>query len=255
MKLFGNKIVTKTPIPLAEALAKKASKVRTLDEILADIDAKKKASAAPAPEAKPVVAAAQPTAPAKVEPKPELKAEAKVEVKANLENLGDKKAPPFGSDKKDDKKEKEEASTDKTPEKTDKKDDKKEKEECCASAKPTILKMAKSLDFRDWEAEDVINAWQQHGSFEKCVSNVQKLTSDAKTYCSLLKEASVVADKVIKVAAQQKQVKTNAARVEIKKTAIFKKIAKMTEKERTWLRGYFSNLYGPAYVEAMLSDY
>ena len=107
------------------------------------------------------------------------------------------------------------------------------------------LKVSKSIDFRDWAAEDVVKAWGQHGSIEKCASNVAKLSNDPMTYCSLLKVASAEATKVIKTAAATKAVKT----------AKFEKLSKLTDEKKAWLRSFWSKLYPSSYVDAMLEDY
>lgn len=250
MKFYSDRIRI-TPISLEEAAAraKDAKSVSSLDEILAKIDNQKQVKTAAA--ATPVVKTAE-AAPAKVEePKAEVKTAAVEEKKANLDNLGDAKAPPFG------KKEEEKKDEPKKDEKGEKKEDKKdepEKEEMKKeeSAKPVSLKVAKSLDFRGWEAEDVVKAWGQHGNFEKCCANVKGKVNDEKTYCGLLQVASNEAGKIIKQAAAEKQEKV-ASKVE--KTARFKKLAKLTEEERAALAKYWGQMYGEGYVKAMLEDY
>jgi len=218
MKFYSDRIRT-TPISLEEAAAraKDAKSVSSLDEILAKIDNQKqvKTAAAEAPVVKTAEAAPAP----------------KVEEKKAEEPKKDEKG-----EKKEDKKDE--------PEKEEMK-----KEE---SAKPVSLKVAKSLDFRGWEAEDIVKAWAQHGNLEKCCSNVKGKVNDEKTYCGLLQVASNEAGKIIKQAAAEKQEKV-ASKVE--KTARFKKLAKLTEEERAALAEYWGKLYGDAYVKAMLEDY
>jgi hypothetical protein len=247
---FITKLITAPALSLEEAVrkAKDAPKPRTLDEILADIDGQKqvKTAAASAPVVK--EAEKKEEAPAKVEAAPVAAAapvaETKVEVKVAMEekkaagagNFGDKKAPPFG--KKEEEK-KEEG-------KDDKKDDKKEEEKACEASKAGIkLKVAKSLDFRPWNAEDVVKAWGQHGSLDACVANVKGKASDPKTYCMLLKAASETAKGMMKTATSKKE----------KKAGVFKKIAKLTDKEKSFLSKYFGKLYGDDYVSALLEDY
>jgi hypothetical protein len=114
-----------------------------------------------------------------------------------------------------------------------------------AETKGKELKVAKSIDFRDWAAEDVVKAWGQHGSIEKCAKNVANLSNDPVTYCSLLKVASQEAAKVIKTATAQK----------VQKTAKFEKLSKLTDEKKAWLRSFWSKLYPASYVDAMLEDY
>jgi hypothetical protein len=259
MKFFGSRITTKS-VSLEDAIAraKEPQKARSLDEILAGIDAKNKqvkvASSTEVPakaeEPKAEVKTASTSAPeVKAEAKAEPKDEPKVEVKVAMEekaaggDFGGKKAPPFGKkdeDKDEDKKDKKDED--------DKDDDKKEKEAgCTAAAKPGAQKWAKSLDFRQWEAADVVGAWGQHGSTEKCASNVKGKVSDPKVYCELLKTAAGQADKMIKAAAAKSKSE--------KKAGVFKKIAKMTDDEKSWLADYYGELYGKEYVDALLADY
>lgn len=115
-----------------------------------------------------------------------------------------------------------------------------------ASSKKS-LKIASSLDFRGWEAQAVADAWKGHGSIEACVQNVGDKASDAQTYCSLLRVAATEADKVIKAAASKAEVKTAAP--------VYKKIAKLTGPEQSFLREFFSKIYGEDYVKALLADY
>jgi hypothetical protein len=172
------------------------------------------------------------TAAVKEEPKVETKAEAKVETKveAKVETKVEVKTAGF---------------------------------EQKAATKPT-LKIASSLDFRSWEAQEVADAWKQHGTVEACVKNTTSGTSNPKLYCTLLQEASVVADKVIKAAAAKKTEKTAAKAeakpaIEAKPTKIagpqWKKIAKLSPTEKQFVVDFFSKLYGKDYVDALVTDY
>lgn len=138
-----------------------------------------------------------------------------------------------------------------------------------ASSKKT-LKVAKKADFRGWNAEDVIKAWGNYGSVEKCVAATSKLTSDPKLYCGLLQVASSEAVKHIKTAAKtaakdcdctgkcpescdcvchEKEESYSSA------DRRFRKVAKLTGKDLGMLRKYFGELYGEAYVTALLDEY
>lgn len=110
-----------------------------------------------------------------------------------------------------------------------------------------VLKLASKIDFRNWEAQAVVDAWKQHGTVEACVKNVGKDASDPKTYCALLRVAANEATKVVKSASAKKEEKTASP--------IYKKIAKLTSNEQSFLREFFSKIYGKDYVEALLSDY
>lgn len=258
MGFYTDKISLTKPSTLEEAVAKAKNKptARSLDEILADIDAKNKgitkvAAAAPAaPVAAPKVEAPKVEAPKIEKTAAVVPATVKVaETKTAGELPEALKEHQFKAKGEEEKKPEGEKKEEK---KDDKKDEKKEKEkECakCAEKKPLVLKVAKSLDFRQWTAEDVIHAWKQHGSLENCVKNVSKLASDAKVYCALLKTASSEATKFVKVAAPEKKVEKVAEK------SAFKKIAKLTDEERARLAKYFGELYGSDYVEAMLADY
>lgn len=115
-----------------------------------------------------------------------------------------------------------------------------------ASAKHT-LKIASSLDFRNWEAQAVADAWKQHGSVENCMANVASQTNDPKSYCGLLRVAATEATQVIKTAAAKKEEKTA--------TPLYQKIAKLDAEKLSGLREYFTLIYGKDYVEAMLADF
>lgn len=134
----------------------------------------------------------------------------------------------------------------------------KEQEEGCeaSASKPTQMKIAKRIDFRNWEAEDVVKAWGQHGSIKACEKNVSSLTDNPRLYCGLLQTASGMAkNKLEKLAAAKKGKEKKQASAEKPAKAIWKKLAKLTEKERAMLDKYWRKLYGDYYVDAMLSDY
>lgn len=233
MNFFNNRIVMKPGVSIeaAVAAAKPAPQVRSLDDILADIDAKNKGLKTASTEATVKTAASEAPkaeAAANIEPAPapvsapvQKTASVQVEVKTAAAE-----AP------------KAEAAKVETP-----------------APKPTklALKIAKSLDFRQWEAQDVVKAWGQHGSYEKCCANVNGKVSDAKAYCGLLQVASQEAGRVIKTAKLQAEQKV-AAKEEVAEGR-FKKLAKLTDKERSWLAKYWGQLYGDEYVKAMLEDY
>lgn len=240
MKFFNARIVTKQ-VPLGAALKADSKPARTLDEILADV--KSKGQVKTAAVEVPQVKTASVEAPVAEAPKAEVK-EAKKELPESF------KAHQFG--KKDDEKGKDEPKKDEKPEdgkkeeKSDKKEDKKEEK---ASSAPRTIKMAKSLDFRGWEAEDVVKAWGQHGSHEKCVANVKSLVNEPATYCKLLQVASNKAASIVKTA---------AAKAEVKKASpkgVFKKLAKLSDEETSFLKKYWADLYGQEYVESMMKDY
>lgn len=116
-----------------------------------------------------------------------------------------------------------------------------------ASSKKT-LKMAAALDFRNWDASAVVDAWNQHKTVEACVKNVGDKTSDPQTYCGLLRVAASEAGKIMKTAAAAPKEEKTAA-------PIYKKIAKLSGEEQSFLREFFSKIYGKEYVDAMLGDY
>jgi len=224
MRLITSKIMTK-PVSLEEALKKETPKARTLDEILASVKQMKTAAAQPAA----TITAAKKEEPKaevkaevkKEEPKVEGKVEAKAEAKVEVKTAGFEQKP---------------------------------------AAKPT-LKIASSLDFRNWKAQEVLDAWKQHGSVEACVKNTTGGTSNPKLYCSLLQTAAGVADKVIKAAAAKKTEKTAAKEEKPadKATKVagpqWKKIAKLTPKEKQFMVNFFSKLYGKDYVDALVTDH
>lgn len=233
MKFFNARIVTKQ-VPLGAALKAESKPARTLDEILADVKEKGqvKTAAAVAPQVKtaaveaPVAEAPKAEAPKAEEKKAEVK-EAKKDLPDFIQKKIDEKAGKKDEDKKDEK---------------DEKDEKKEEK---ASASPRTIKMAKSLDFRGWEAADVVKAWGQHGSHEKCVANVKKLVNEPATYCKLLQVASNKAASIVKTAAVKKA----------SPKGVFKKLAKLSDEETSFLKKYWTELYGAEYVESMMKDY
>ncbi len=260
---INDRIITKK-VDLKDIAAKASQPktVRSLDEILAEIDAKNKAvktagtttkTASVQPTAKAAAPVAAPVAAApKAEPKVAT-ASTTTTTNTSTVNVEVKVAgmPDFIKEKIEEKKGDGEKGEDK---KDDKKDDKpafmgkKEEEKACSASANKTLKVAKKLDFRGWNAEEVVAAWGQHGSMDKCVANVNGKTSDPKTYCGLLQIASVEAGKMVKAAS------TEAAKA-APKPAVFKKIAKLTEKEKSFLNKYYTKLYGSEYVNALLENY
>lgn len=252
MKFISNKIVTKQ-VSLEDAMkVVQGKKSPSLDDVLASI---KKGNERTEPvEAKKT----EEVKPRETTAKVEVKVDDSIKKEANLENLGDKAAPPFGNkkddekDDKDDKKgDKEDKKDEKKDDKEDKKDDKKtEKEESCSAASSKSIKIAKQLDFRSWEAQDVVQAWGQHGSMEKCVENVKGHTTDAKVYCKLLQVSSQLAKKSLtKTAKKQKNQPKKANK------GTWLKVSKLTGKQRSMLESYYRKLYGDMYVDALLRDY
>jgi hypothetical protein len=220
MKFYSDKIVTRS-ISLEDA-AKKAKdrpQMRSLDEIINNVQQVKTAST----NAEVKTAAAE--APKAVEAP---KAEAKV-VEAKAAPVQVKVAEDLA----------------KAPEapKTEAK-----KPVVKAEAKKLTLKIAKTLDFRPWEAQKIVDAWKSHGSVEKCIANVKGKVNDGKTYCGLLQVAATQATKAVKLASATKEKK-------VASTPEQKKFAKLTPNEQTFLREYFTKIYGKDYVEAMLGDY
>ncbi len=117
--------------------------------------------------------------------------------------------------------------------------------------------MAKKRDFREWEAVDVVKAWQSHGGLEKCVANVKGEASDPKVYCGLLQTAASMATRVVKAAADKARAESKTARKPktAGQTPKFRKLSKLTGKDLGLLKEYWTNLYGEAYVTAMLGEY
>ena len=232
MKFVTDRISTKS-ISLEDAVKHqkeaKPQPQRTLDEILAGIKQANavKLAAANAPK---VVEAAKVEAPKAEAPKTEApKAEVKVaEVKAEVKTAAAKAEIKIAA------------------ELTEKKPEAPKAAPKAAAPKGVTLKVAKALDFREWEAKQVVDAWKQHGDINKCIASVKGKTSNPKTYCNLLRVAAVEATKVMTKVASQKPVA---------KTAEYRKFAKLTANEQSFLRDYFQKLYGKDYVEAMLGDY
>jgi len=118
------------------------------------------------------------------------------------------------------------------------------------------LKIAKNINFTQWAyPKQVVDAWKQHGTVEACVKNVDGQTSDPRTYCSLLRVAASEADKMVKAAAAAKPAKSAKKEEEASAAPIYKKIAKLTGEEQSFLREFFSKIYGNDYVDALLGDY
>lgn len=116
------------------------------------------------------------------------------------------------------------------------------------------LKMASKVNFTQWEEPKmVVDAWKQHGSIEACVKNVSGNTNDPQTYCALLQVAASEADKMVKAASAKKQTKEASKKAPV--APVYKKIAKLTTKERSFLDEYFTKIYGKDYVDALLGDY
>jgi hypothetical protein len=287
MKFFNNRIFTK-PVSLEEAAAKaksaSATKALSLDELLARIDAENKqvkaaasdkqvktaqtmmnttdlANPAPVAAQAPVAEAFPPKAEAvdpvtgePVDPLAKPVAEAvppsatalnpDALAQEGIEIVDDPMAPPV---------------LDENPETSAipiAPSDAELPLAAAAGAKGKSIKVAKSLDLRAWSREDVIKAWSQHGGFDKCVANVSGKTSDPKAYCGLLQVASAESERLIKEAAAEKAKQTKAASAEPKQQRVaFKKLAKLTDKERGALSKYWAKLYGQDYVDAMLEDY
>lgn len=221
MNFFNQKIVTKT-ISLEDAVKKAAEPkpaVRSLDEIIANAK-QMKTAIAKAETKTAAVEAPKPEAP-KTAPKAEVKAEVKpsVTVKVAAEMSAPKVEAPKAEVKPV------------APAKT-------------AASDKHVVKIAKELDFRGWEAQAIVDNWKQHGNVEACVKNVGDKASDGVAYCKLLSVAASEADKVIKTAAAKKPT-----------APVYKKIAKLTSQEQSFLRDFFKKIYGEEYVTALLGDY
>jgi hypothetical protein len=223
MKFFNSISVLSTrekPVSMEEAvkLAAAKPKMRSLEDILASTKAIKTA------------AVEAPKVQVKVAEMPDF-IKKKIEEKKNKgkdgdkkEEKGEKKDNPFAKKEKDEEPEEKEAAV--------------------------KLKMTKSLDFREFPAEKVVAQWKQAGGdMAKCVAAVKGKTNDPQTYCGLLRVAAMTAGKVVKVAAAKN------AKVAATKSPAFKKLAKLTESERTELFSYWKELYGEGYAKAMLEDY
>lgn len=228
MKFFNSRIVTKT-ISLEDAVKKaqepKAAP-RSLDEIIASAKQMKTASA----QAETKTASVE--APKVEAPKAEVKAEVAptVTVKVATEMSAPKAKAPAQAPAKA------VPATSKPAEKPAKQ-----------AATKHVVKLAAELDFRNWEAQAIVDTWKQHGSVQQCITNVGDKSSDGKAYCELLRVAASEADKAVKTASAKKEEKTAAP--------IYKKIAKLTSQEQSFLREFFKKIYGEEYVTAMLGDY
>jgi len=227
MKFYSNRLFTKS-ISLQEAIDKSKAKppVRSIDQMLAEFDSKNAQVKTAATEAKVVktasVVKAKTEAPKVSEPKTdEMTKAAELVAKGEAVTL-------------------EEAKTKINATKVAKKE-------------AVILKIAKSLDFRQFEPEKVVEAWKQHGTLDKCVANVKGKTNDPKTYCSLLALANKESLGRVKNSAK------TAKNIEVKKAKemkpFFKKIANLTAEEKSFLNKYFTKIYGQAFVDALLTEY
>lgn len=215
------------PISLEEAAKRSGSaqKVRSLDELLSDLKPK-----VASPEGQVKTASAAPIAAEVVAPEAKT-----IEAKKELPDFIKEKIEEKKKDKDEDDVEVVEV------------DEKKEKDACMSKPANVTLKVAKKLDFRSWTAEDVVKAWEQHGTPQKCIENVAGKVSDPKTYCGLLQVAGSEAMKVVKASAAKQQ-KTASA-------STFVKISKLSDKDKSMLAKYYTRIYGKDYVDALLEDY
>lgn len=232
MKFYSNRLFTKS-ISLQEAIDKSKAKppVRSIDQMLAEFDSKNAQVKTAATEAKVVKTASV----------VEVKTEApKVEAAVVSEPKTDEMTKAAELVAKGEAVTLEEAKTKINATKVAKKE-------------AVILKIAKSLDFRKFEPEKVVEAWKQHGTLDKCVANVKGKTNDPKTYCSLLALANKESLERVKNSAK------TAKKVEVKKAEeikpFFKKIANLTAEEKSFLSKYFTKIYGQAFVDALLTEY
>jgi len=241
MRFFSDRIITK-PISLGEALEKAKNKPaqRTLDEMLGDLDEKgqiKTASVKPAMTKVADVTEEEALASSLTEGEEDTSAVASGEA-LTLEDAKETKEAHAA-----------EAAADPSgpamatqPEQSPVPQPAPEVKAAESTVKLTI---ASKINFtKDWKHEDVVKAWKQHGSMEKCMANVKGQTNNPKMYCGLLQVASK------KIEAQLK--KTAAKKPQ---PAVFKKIAKLTPEEKAFLKGYFRQLYGEGYVDSLLADY
>jgi hypothetical protein len=224
MKFYSSRLFTKA-ISLQEAIDKSKAKppVRSIDQMLADFDSKNKE-------------AAQVKTAAKIE-EPKL-APITVEVTAVKTDDMTKAAEMVS---KGEATTLEEAKT------------KLEAPPKQAKKEAMVLKIAKSLDFRKFEPEEVVKAWGQHGTMDKCVANVKGKTNDPKTYCSLLALANKQSLERVKTSVKTEP-KVTASKAEAMKP-FFKKIAKLTAEEKSFLSKYFAKIYGQPFVDALLTNY
>jgi len=231
MRFFDQRIVT-TPISLGEALEKAKNKPtqRSLDEMLGDLDKKtqvKTASVSPKVTKVAAVTEEQALEASLADGEDETSAVAAGEA-LTLEDA--KKAKPA---------EVEQAAAI-AP------DGAAMATQPAKAASSTIrLTVASKLDFRNgWKPEDVVKAWKQHGTMEKCMASTKGQASDPKMYCGLLQVASKKLEAQLKKTASKKP-----------QPAVWKKLAKLTPEEKSFLKGYFRQLYGEGYVDALLTDY
>lgn len=221
MNFFNQRIITR-PISLEDAVkkAQEPKSLRSLDEILNDTAKIKTAAAQTTVKTAAKIESEQPTR----EVKPVVAAEKTptVAVKIATEMPVEAPKPEVVASKKDE------------PAKP-----------AVTASKTVKLAIKTELDFRNWEAQKVVDTWKNHGTVEACVKNVGDKANDASTYCKLLSVAASEADKVVKTAAAAKT----------KQAPVYKKIAKLTSKEQSFLREFFSKIYGKDYVEALLGNY
>jgi hypothetical protein len=216
MKFYGNRLFTKA-ISLQEAIDKAKAKppVRSIDQMLAEFDSKK--SEAQVKTAANVAREAVEVASNKTE-------DAALKLVAEGKALTLEQAKKQLSETKEAKKE------------------------------PMVLKIAKSLDFRKFEPEEVVKTWGQYQTMDKCVASVKGKTNDPKTYCSLLALANKQSLERVKTSSTAETKKVEAKKAEEMKP-FFKKIAKLTAEEKSFLSKYFAKIYGQPFVDALLTDY
>jgi len=232
MRFFANRIVTK-PISLSEALeaAKSKPAQRSLDEMLGDLDKKTQVKTASAnTETTKVAAVVEEQALAASVAEGEDQGAAAAVASGEALTLEDAKQAQKGEVEQAAAIAPDGAAMATQPE-----------QKAAATVKLTV---ASKLDFMSgWKPEDVVKAWKQHGSMEKCMSNVKDQTSNPKMYCGLLQVASKKVEAQLKTAAKKPQ------------PAVWKKMAKLTPEEKAFLKGYFRQLYGEGYVDSLLADY
>lgn len=243
MRFFDSRIVT-TPITLKEALDKAKNKPpqRSLDELLDEHDKKQVKTASTDTKVTKVADSVQEEM---VEESLE-EGEAPTEIELAVSKVASGESLTLDEDPKKDEateevKQEEEQAAVVAP---DGQSMATQPDTQAETKKTVSLKIARKLDFRnDWKAEDLVKAWNGHGSMEKCMENVKDQTSDPRRYCGLLQVASLKAEKVLKTASTKKE------------PAVFKKIAKLTAEEKSFLKSYYRQLYGEGYVESLLADY
>lgn len=232
MKFFNNRIFTKNPMTLAEAATVKPPAFRSLDQMLSDMNA---AKAAPQTVVKTASVAAPAAAKAPVATKtaaaqPEKAAAASRTAESDVIEI------------------------------TSETDVRKLIGEAPAAApartasKDIQIKIAKQMDFREWEAEDIVKAWGQHGGdVRTCIKNVTafKGSDNPEVYCGLMQvAANMAAAKLTRTAAAGK-----AGKAAKTASRSFVKISKLDDKSRAMLEKYFTMIYGKDYVESLLADY